>query len=463
MVAWIGVRISGSAMCAEPAIETSGDNGPLLHEGEVVGGRYRIERYLGGGGMAAVYRATHEGLDQPVALKVVSPTIRELPGIVARFMREARAATRLKGEHVVRVFDVGTTDRGAPYLAMELLEGNDLAEMLESGVKPSVEDTIDYILQTCEALAEVHGLGIVHRDLKPANLFVSRGADGLPCVKLIDFGISRIEEPLSPKDQIGLTNPDVVMGSPRYMPPEQMESAKAADTRSDIWALGAILYELLCGDAPFDGESLMDIYAAVVREPPPLPSALNASVPSDLDLVILKCLAVDPAERFADVAELAMALAPLGDERAPVRADAILRVLEATRGRGHGTDAVDPSPSKNNPSSRIRRRFSSSSRAQTIRRNVGLGIAAIMLVAVGVGAKPLADRFMGSQIAPTSTPTLTSAAVVDPDPVNEEPFGPPPPPPPATAQNPKPSPPENAPPVWRPSPSRADSLFEERK
>jgi serine/threonine protein kinase len=443
-------------MCAEPAIETSGDNGPLLQEGELVGGRYRIERYLGGGGMAAVYRATHEGLDQPVALKVVSPAIHRAPGIVARFMREARAATRLKGEHVVRVFDVGTTDRGAPYLAMELLEGRDLAELLETGMKPSVDEAIDYVLQACEALAEVHGLGIVHRDLKPANLFVSRGADGRPCLKLIDFGISRVDQPLSPKDEIGLTSPDVVMGSPRYMPPEQMESAATADMRSDIWGLGAILYELLCGDAPFDGESVMDIYAATVMGPPPLPSAKNDAVPEELDRVILKCLAVDPKERFADVAELATALAPIGDERAPVRAHAIALVLDATRARGQG--GADPNGSNANqsqPNSRIRRRTPS-----TIRRNVGLTFAAMLLVAIGSGAKPIADHFTAK---PEPAPvTVTSAALPapEPEPTSTEPFGPPPPP--ATS---KLSTPEPAPPPWRPATNvdRADSLFEERK
>jgi len=203
------------------AIDTSGDNSALLSGGELVGGRYRVERCLGGGGMATVYRAMHEGLDQPVAIKVVSPATRELPGIVARSMREARAATRLKG-----------------------------------------------------ALAEVHGLGIVHRDLKPANLFITRCSDGLPCLKLIDFGISRVDTPISPKDAIGLTNPDVVMGSPRYMPPEQMESAAACDARSDIWGMGAILYEVLMGESP----TLTN--AAVAPAEPPVPAPIPSSSPS---------------------------------------------------------------------------------------------------------------------------------------------------------------------------------------
>jgi serine/threonine-protein kinase len=454
-------------MSSDAAVDTSGDNEPLLHEGEIVGGRYRIERYLGGGGMAAVYKATHEGLDQPVALKVVSRAVRELPGCSARFIREARAATKLKGEHIVRVFDVGTTDQGTPYFAMELLEGKDLNELLESGTKPSVEEAIDYILQAAEALAEVHGLGIVHRDLKPANLFVTRGADGRPCLKLIDFGISRIDQPLSPKDALSLTSPDVVMGSPRYMPPEQMESAAAADTRSDIWGLGAILYELLCGDAPFDGESLMAIYASVVRSPPPLPSSINPAVPAELDAVILKCLSVDPAGRFADVAELANALAPIGDERAPMRAEAIARVLEASRARGQGaSEPVEVSVNRNSSSSHIRRKLSQS-RVNAMGRKVAVGMVALGLVGLGFGAQPLADRFTRAQIGAPAT--ITGAALVSEPtavapapPLNTEPFGPPPPP--VMTKSPLPVP---APPAWKPAlplkgPS-ADALFEERK
>jgi len=392
---------------------------PLLREGELIGGRYKIERCLGGGGMASVYRATHVGLDQPVAVKVVSPLIREVPGIVSRFMREARAATRLKGEHIVRVFDVGATDDGAPYMVMELLQGRDLGELLDEGFRPTVEQAIDYVLQACEALAEVHGLGIVHRDLKPANLFVTRGPDGLTCIKLIDFGISRVDSPLSPKDSIALTNPEVVMGSPRYMPPEQMESAAAADSRSDIWGLGAILYELLVGHAPFDGESLFDIYAAAVRSPPPAPSSVRREVPKDLDDVLLKCLRVDPTDRHADVAELALALAPFGNEDASSRAESIARVLDASRARGQGVDdgvlAPPSDRNKSSSSSRIRRR-ASESRASRRRRVVGLTAAAMLLVGVGFVARPLARR-----LNPAPFDSENSAAAV----IEEQPLDPP--------------------------------------
>ncbi|MDB4933981.1 MAG: serine/threonine protein kinase, partial [Labilithrix sp.] len=277
----------------------------LLAPGDVIDGRYRVEAYLGGGGMASVYRATHVVLEQAVAIKVIAPVIRQIPGMAQRFLREARAATHLKSEHVARVTDVGTMADGAPYMVMEYLDGRDLDAIVESGEEIAVEEAVDYVLQACEALAEVHGLGIVHRDLKPANLFLTKGADGLPCVKLIDFGISRTDSPLAPKEVAALTQPDTVMGSPRYMSPEQMESAAKADSRSDIYGIGVVLYELLTRKAPHEGETYLDIYAAATLAPPEAPSTLRPEVPRELDEVILRCLRVDPAERYADAAELA--------------------------------------------------------------------------------------------------------------------------------------------------------------
>jgi serine/threonine-protein kinase len=345
--------------------------------------------------MASIFRAIHVGLDQPVAVKVISAAILELPGIVPRFMREARAATRLKGEHVVRVFDVGTTDDGAPYMVMELLEGKDLGVVIDDGFRPSIHEAIDYILQACEALAEVHGLGIVHRDLKPPNLFVTRGPDGLACLKLIDFGISRVDSPLNPHDSVGLTSADVVMGSPGYMPPEQMESASAADSRSDIWSLGAIAYELLIGHAPFDGDSLYDIYTAVIHSPPPRPSLARPDIPKELDDILLKCLRVDPAERYADVAQLAFALAQLGNEKAAERAARVARVFEASRQRGQGdTSLASEPPSASCQYSGVRRLPTGpifSTPAARRRRVVAVTAAiaaALSLVGVGISAHP---------------------------------------------------------------------------
>lgn len=360
--------------------------------------------------MAFVFKATHVGLDQPVAVKVIAPQFRDTPGVVSRFMREARAATRLKGEHVVRVFDVGTVEDGSPFLAMEMLEGRDLSEHLEDpACRPTVEEAVDFVLQACEALAEVHGLGIVHRDLKPANLFVTRGPDGRPFLKLIDFGISRVDTPLSPKDAITLTSPDMVMGSPKYMPPEQMESARATDSRSDIWGLGAILYEILTGHAPFDGDSLIDIYSAAVRCPPVSPTETNGDVPRGLSEIVLKCLKPEMTERYADVAELAADLARFGDERAAQRAEAVGCTLDAARVRGAGGVVLSSPRTDRSPSSRIR--------ARSDRRGIRRGLlvvaaAAAVVAAVGFGARPLLDRFHPS-VSVTGAEAATEAPPPD--------------------------------------------------
>ncbi len=368
--------------------------------------------------MASVYRATHVALDQPVALKIVSPLMREVPGVVPRFLREARAAIKLKSAHVVRVIDVGSMPDGAPYMVMEFLEGQDLDEKLEGGWRPAVDEAVEYILQACEALAEVHGLGIVHRDLKPANLFLTRGTDGLPCIKLIDFGISHIDAPLGPNDVAVLTHPEVIMGSPRYMSPEMMESARNADERSDIWGIGAVLYELLTGRAPYDGASVEAIYAAALLGPPPPPSSLRPDVPTELDEIILRCLAMKPEDRFADVAELAAALAPFAEESvASLRAAGIARVLDATRGQ----------PRISSPSnSRVRRR---SSRSIKMKRNRGI-VWAVLLVAATLTLVAFGERGLEAISAAMTKAPVESE--VRPIPIT-------PPPPPAPAVEPEPT------------------------
>ncbi len=465
----------------------------LLAPGDLVDGRYRIESYLGGGGMASVYRATHVVLEQAVAIKVVSPQIRELPGMAQRFLREARAATQLKSEHVARVSDVGTMPDGAPYMVMEYLDGRDLDAMVESDTEIPVEDAVDYVLQACEALAEVHGLGIVHRDLKPANLFLTKGADGMPCVKLIDFGISRTDTPLSPKDLAKLTQPDTVMGSPRYMSPEQMESAGKADSRSDIYGIGAVLYELLTKKCPHEGDTFLDIYAAATLGPPAAPSTLRSDVPKELDEVILRCLRIDPAERFVDAAELAAALAPFGPAGSTGRADAIARILEAARSRTHGSSAAhDAAPSKDE-GSYVRKRPSNAHAARK-RRNRTIATVAAVVAFAGLGAGGV--FYKQTRVADVATANAAPTLVVPPPPLDPIPqlkaspatavVAPPPAPAPSTIDIaakveaeekaaraaastavPSPAPVPASPPRTNgsaPSPaSNADKLFEDRK
>ena len=388
---------------------------PLLSPGDVVDGRYRIEAFLGGGGMASIYRATHLVLEQPVAIKVICPLIRQVPGMAQRFLREARAATQLKSEHVARVTDVGTMADGAPFMVMEYLEGRDLDTLVEDAAETSVEDAVDYVLQACEALGEVHGRGIVHRDLKPANLFLTRGADGLPCVKLIDFGISRSDSPLSPKDAIALTQPDTVMGSPRYMSPEQMESAGKADSRSDIYGIGAVLYELLTHKCPHEGETFLDIYAAATLGPPEPPSTHRGDVPRALDEVILRCLRIDPAERFVDAAELATALAPFGPAGSAGRADAIARILDAARSRTHSSAPHDAVASKDEGSF-VRKRGSSAHAVHKRRvRRFALIAAAVAFAGLSAGGRVL---YMQSQASGATSANGSPTLLVPPPPLD---------------------------------------------
>ncbi len=299
--------------------------------GETILGKYRIERQIAEGGMGILLEATHLQLDERVAIKLLKPEVLADDGsssIVSRFLQEARATIKIRSEHVVRVIDVGTLeDSGTPYIVMELLEGQDLDQVVTGGGPLPLRDAVDYLLQACEALAEAHARGVVHRDLKPANLFLAHRADGSACVKILDFGISKVQT----KSDVGITNTSAVMGSPRYMSPEQMRATRNVDARADIWAIGIILYELVTGRAPFDGATLTEVCAAIVADTPLPLSSLRPGVPSAIDAVAAKCLAKDPSGRYANVAELAEALVPFGGDAAQAAATRIARVLRLER------------------------------------------------------------------------------------------------------------------------------------
>jgi eukaryotic-like serine/threonine-protein kinase len=278
--------------------------------GTVVSGKYRLEAVLGGGGMGLVLAARHLQLDERVAIKFLRRDLARDVELSRRFLREGQAAVRLKSEHVARVLDVGQRETGTPYLVMEMLEGQDLDQMLVDAQRLPSGQVIDFVLQSCVALAEAHAIGIVHRDLKPSNFFVTWRADGSPLLKLLDFGISKVPADVDLK----LTGTQSVLGTPAYMSPEQMRSARMADPRSDIWSLGAVCYELICGHRPFEAESFSELCVKVALDPP-LP--VDAPVPVGLEGVIQRCLEKQPEQRFQSVAELAMALQPFAaDTRA---------------------------------------------------------------------------------------------------------------------------------------------------
>ena len=311
--------------------------------GDVIAGKYRVERLLGAGGMGVVVLATHLHLEQEVAIKFLLPEALQNAEAIRRFVQEARAAARIRSEHVVRVFDVSTLENGAPYLVMEYLEGQDLDKLLRSRGPLPISDAIDYVLQACEALAEAHKAGIIHRDLKPANLYVSRTADGARLVKILDFGISKLAPKPGTGNDAAMTKTRALMGSPLYMSPEQMRSTKKVTQTADLWALGVILYELLAGAPPFVADSMPEICAMVLTDPLPPLRDKRGEVSEGLQAVIARCTAKDPMQRYQTVADLAEALTPF----APARSmGSIGRILRVVRGGDVGDSDVPPAPSR---------------------------------------------------------------------------------------------------------------------
>jgi eukaryotic-like serine/threonine-protein kinase len=280
-----------------------------IRVGEVLADKYRVEEILGQGGMGIVVAAWHLELEQRVAVKFLLPEYAENKEAAERFRREARAAVKIQSEHVARVVDVGTMTGGIPYMVMEFLNGHDLASELERSGKFPIDAAVDCVFQTCLAMAEAHSRGVIHRDLKPANLFLTSRADGSRLVKVLDFGISKsIQSDSMP--QLALTRTSIMVGSPLYMSPEQLESSKQADERSDIWSLGVILFELLTGTLPFTGETLPQLVRSVLTGKYPRVRDLRADVPERLSHVIDRCLESDKSKRIRNVADLADALAP---------------------------------------------------------------------------------------------------------------------------------------------------------
>jgi eukaryotic-like serine/threonine-protein kinase len=298
--------------------------------GTIIGGRYRVERELGSGGMGVVVAARHLELGHRVAIKLLS--LGDL-GASKRFLREARICAGLSSEHIVRVFDNGQLPTGTPYMVMEYLQGQDLREfMMGTGV--SIADAILIVRQLCAALGEAHAAGIVHRDLKPSNLFRVERSDGSALIKVLDFGISKVAD--GPIDQAGskLTQPGGFIGTQHYASPEQLTSSAAVDFRADIWGAGTILYELLTGTLAFPQEHFLACWAAISEARYVPPRQLRPGIPADLEAIVQRCLRVDPGERFASSEELADAL------------DAQLAELEP------GSSAFDARSRRRDPQSR---------------------------------------------------------------------------------------------------------------
>ncbi len=310
--------------------------------GDVLADKYRVERILGTGGMGFVVAARMINLGKLVALKMMLPAALAMPQAVERFEREARAAVQLKSEHIAEVLDIGRLPTGEPYIVMELLDGSDFEGLLKRDRWLVVEDAVDYVLQACEAVAEAHAFGVVHRDLKPKNLFLSHRLDGTPIVKVLDFGISKWTT--TDSDSHSLTRTSDVFGSPNYMSPEQIRSARDVDSRTDIWSLGVILFELLTGRVPFVAVSLPQLCALVLEQQAPSVSTLRGDVPEGLVAVVARCLERSCDRRFQTVHELVTALLPFGRIQPQLRSSTNLSPSASTLAMGSAPPGHLPAP-----------------------------------------------------------------------------------------------------------------------
>ena len=309
-----------------------------MQPGTIIADKFRVERVIGKGGMGTVVVATHLQLEQRVALKFLNDQLANQPAIVERFLREARSSARLRSEYVCKVLDVAQLDTGAPYIVMECLEGEDLGRLV-ARAPLSVATAADYVVQACVAVAEAHALGIVHRDLKPANLFLTTRVDGTPLIKVLDFGIAK-----APESEARITQTSSLMGSPAYMSPEQLRSAKDVDVRSDVWSLGVILYELVSGRLPFPGDSITEVAVKVSVDP-----AVPLDVDPAFDAVVMRAIEKDIAKRYQSVSELATALVPFGGAQARALATVIGKLLGGSRSAIEEVSRPAPAPPAPDP------------------------------------------------------------------------------------------------------------------
>ena len=383
-----------------------------VEPGQILIGKYRIERVLGIGGMGVVVAATHVHLEERVAIKFLLPEALYNGEAVARFIREARAAVRIKSEHVARVSDVGTLENGSPYMVMEYLEGTDLSDLVQKQGAMSVDDAVESMLQACEAIAEAHALHIVHRDLKPANLFMIRRTDGTPSVKVLDFGISKISGPPGTASDLGMTKTTAVMGSPLYMSPEQMASSRDVDQRTDIWALGVILYELISGRMPFNADTMPQLCAMILQQSPPPLRSIRAEVPEGLAQVIARCMEKDRTQRYTTVADLAQALLPFAPRRARASVERISRVIGGDGYVHTGAAPLSEAPAASVGPTQASWGHTSTNKSGSARAFLVAG-GVLVLLTGGAGALKLMHPSAAPASANSASNPVVAAAAVD--------------------------------------------------
>jgi serine/threonine protein kinase len=383
--------------------------------GEILAGKYRIEAVIGVGGMGRVVKAHHLYLQQPVAIKILLPQMVESQSTVARFLREAQSTVKLRSEHIARVIDVGTMSDNTPFIVMEFLEGFDLNQILRHHGPQMAQPVVDLILQACEGLAEAHSVGIIHRDIKPSNFFITRRPDGSNLLKILDFGISK-----TPAELTELTGTQTVVGTPTYMAPEQMRTARSTDPRSDIWSMGVVMYQMLAGRPPFEAETYAELVMKVGLEPP---SPLHVALPAGLDSIVMRCLEKDPKNRIQSVGELARMIAPYASDplSAQQSAERSTRILTGNARNsnlslssvsvGSGGMGLTPAPALT-PHSWNRTGGSSVGGAagqmgtKVTRSNRSLVIAGVatLIVAAGAGGFVIANNMGKSEISHVGAP-----------------------------------------------------------
>jgi serine/threonine-protein kinase len=392
-----------------------------VRPGDVVGGKYRVDRILGAGGMGIVVAAMQTDLERPVALKFLLPQVLERTDQVARFSREARAAAKLQSEHVAHVLDVGALPGGAPYIVMEYLEGEDLARTVaRRGPLPPAE-AVGYLLEASEALAEAHALGIVHRDLKPANLYLATRTHGQPMLKVLDFGLSKVS---AANEQV--TSDSALLGSPLYMSPEQLLSARTVDARSDIWSLGVTLYELLTATPPFPADKIPLLIAAVLHGQAEPIEARRPDLAPELRAVVGRCLQRAAADRFADISELARALAPHGPPGSQAAVERIEYLLRKPRPSAPpAVHAADDAVADTKPDARMdlveRAKTVESSSAQSLTlpsatrasRPPSSSRVRVLAIGIGVAAAGIVG-VMAATHGPHATPAGSASASIAP-------------------------------------------------
>jgi eukaryotic-like serine/threonine-protein kinase len=384
----------------------------MYEVGQILAAKYRVDYQLGEGGMGIVLAVTHMHLGTQVALKLLRKEMAQ-GAVVDRFLREARASAQLRSENVCRVSDVGVLEGGVPYIVMEMLVGQDLMAVLRTNGPLPVTVAAEYILQACVGVAEAHAAGIVHRDLKPGNLMWTQRPDGTTLIKVLDFGVAKAPEGVN----FSLTQTANIIGSPGYMSPEQLKSSKDVDARSDIWSLGIMLYELISGRPPWNGESITELALRVAMDPmPPLVGV------GPFELVIARCLEKEPAKRFQDVAQLAAALAPFAGVAGESLAAAVARVLHGARVSLPSVPqpGMQSTPTTLRGANGVITGVPMAARTWKLPAAIGLGVATAAIAGF------VAFRGNGTTSSAAAPPELISA--------------PTPPPPPAPAPTPPPTP-----------------------